>query len=179
MGRKSTVKRLDPRIRQAVDRLIREDKATIDQIVERLDDMLGEQAPSRSAVGRYVKNTREQMKRYREAQELAKVWVGKLEEEPGGDVGRLLSEMLRTVAFQQLAGAGDEGAEISTKEVAMLAGALRDLNTADKVAMDRELRIRQEVARQAADKATEVAKRGGLSAEMVNDLRRELLGIAK
>ena len=30
-----------------------------------------------------------------------------------------------------------------------------------------------------SDKATEIAKRGGLSAEMVNDLRRELLGIAK
>ncbi|MCC5811192.1 MAG: DUF3486 family protein [Ectothiorhodospiraceae bacterium] len=179
MGRKSTVKQLDPRIRQAVDRLVREDKATIDQIVEKLEEMLGEAAPSRSAVGRYVKNTREQMKRYREAQELAKVWVGKLEEEPGGDVGRLLSEMLRTVAFQQLAGAGDEGAEVSTKEVAMLAGALRDLNAADKLSLERELKIRQEVAKQAADKAAEVAKRGGLSKSVVDDLRRELLGIAK
>ena len=150
MGRKSTVRQLDDRIRQAVDRLIREDKATIDQIVDRLEDMLGQDAPSRSAVGRYVKGTREQMKRYREAQELATVWVGKLEEEPGGDVGRLLSEMLRTVAFQQLAGAGDGGAEVSTKEVALLAGALRDLNTADKMSLDRELKIRQLVAKQAA-----------------------------
>ena len=32
--------------------------------------------------------------------------------------------------------------------------------------------------REAADKAAEVAKRGGLSADVVNDLRRELLGIA-
>jgi len=39
--------------------------------------------------------------------------------------------------------------------------------------------VRREVAQEAADKAAEVAKRGGLSAEMVNDLRRELLGIAK
>lgn len=179
MGRASTVRKLDKRVREAVDRLIREGRATIDDIVERLEDMLGEDAPSRSAVGRYVKNTREQMKRYREAQELAKVWVGRLEEEPGGDVGRLLSEMLRTVAFQQLAGAGDGGAEVSTKEVAMLAGALRDLNSADKMSLDRELKIRQEVVKKAAAKAAEVAKRGGLSKAVVDDLRRELLGIAK
>ncbi|MEX0745307.1 MAG: DUF3486 family protein [Phycisphaeraceae bacterium] len=179
MARRSTVKRLDPRIREAVDKLIREDRATIDQIVDRLEGLVGEEAPSRSAVGRYVKNTREQMRRYQEAQELAKVWVGRLEEEPGGDVARLLSEMLRTVAFQQLASAGDEGAEITTKEVAMLAGAMRDLNTADKLGLERELRVRQEVAKQAAEKATEVAKRGGMSKEAVADLRREILGVAK
>lgn len=179
MGRKSTVKRLDPRIREKVDRLIREDRATIDQIVGRLDDMLGEGAPSRSAVGRYVKSAREQMHRYREAQELAKVWVGKLEEDPQGDVGRLLSEMLRTVAFQQLSLAGDEGAKITTKDIMFLAGAIKDLANADKVSIERELRVRQEVARKAAAKAAEVAKRGGLSRDVVDDLRREILGVAK
>jgi hypothetical protein len=178
MAGRSRIKRMDKRVREAVDRLIREDHATIDEIVEKLQSMVGEDAPSRSAVGVYVKNTRLQMQRYREAQELAKVWVGRLEEDQSSDVGRLLSEMLRTVAFHQLASAGDEGAEVSTKEVRMLAAALRDLNTADKVAMERELKIRQEVAKQAADKAAEVAKRGGLSKDVVDELRRELLGIA-
>jgi len=179
MARRSSVAKLDPRIRESVDRAIRDGRATIDQIVEKLDTMMGDDAPSRSAVGRYVKSARKQMERYREAQELAKVWVGKLEEDPDGDVGRLLSEMLRTVAFQQLANAGDEDAEISTKDIMFLAGAIKDLASADKVSMERELRIRSEMAKKAADKATEIAKRGGLSAEMVNDLRRELLGIAK
>jgi hypothetical protein len=179
MGQKSTVKKLDPRIREAVDKLVRDGRATIDQIVDKLEGMLGEEAPSRSAVGRYVKSAREQMKRYREAQELAKVWVGKLEEDPHGDVGRLLSEMLRTVAFQQLASAGDEGAQIDTKDIMFLAGAIKDLANADKVSLDRELRIRTEVAKKAAEKAAEVAKRGGLSKDMVDNLRRELLGIAK
>lgn len=178
MGRKSTVKQLPDQVRTLVDRLVREDRATIDQIVGKLEELLGNDAPSRSSVGRYVKHTREQMQRYREAQELAKVWVGKLEEEPEGDVGRLLSEMLRTVAFQQLAAAGDEGAQIKTKEISMLAGAMRDLASADKITMDRELRIRQEVAKQAADVADKAAKRHGLTGDAAAEIRREILGVA-
>ena len=81
MARRSSVAKLDPRIRESVDRAIRENRATIDDIVDKLDGIMGEDAPSRSAVGRYVKGAREQMQRYREAQEMAKVWVGKLEDD--------------------------------------------------------------------------------------------------
>lgn len=177
MPRRSRVEQLDPRIREQVDRLVRAGR-TIDEITGHLEQLAGEAAPSRSSVGRYVRNTREQMARYREAQELAKVWVGRIEEEPEGDVGRLLSEMLRTVAFQQLAASGDEGAELNTKEVAMLAGAIRDLSNADKTRADMALRIRKEVAKEAADAAARVATKGGLSGEAVQEIRREILGVA-
>ena len=65
MPRRSAIKRLDPRIREAVDKLVRDGRATIDDIVDRLEGMLGEHAPSRSSVGRYVKSTREKMARFR------------------------------------------------------------------------------------------------------------------
>lgn len=177
MARQSSIRRLDPRIRTVLDRLVREDRATIDEITTHLEQLLGDDAPSRSAVGRYVKNAKEQMEQFRQAQEIAKVWVGKLEEDPQGDVGRLLSEMLRTLAFQQLANMGGE-AEINTKELAMLAGAIRDLANADKTATDRALRVRKEIATEAANKAAAVARKRGLDAGTVQELRRELLGIA-
>ena len=154
MPRRSAIKRLDPRVRETVDKLIRDGRATIDDIVERLESMIGEDAPSRSSVGRYVHSAREKMARYKEAQELAKVWVGTLEEDPDSDVGRLLSEMLRTVAFQQLSTMGDDGAKVGTKDIMFLAGAIRDLASADKIAADREIAIRREVAKKAADEAT-------------------------
>ncbi|WIX31238.1 DUF3486 family protein [Salinicola sp. JS01] len=175
MARRSSVTKLDPRIRESVDRAIREGRATIDDIVDQLDGIMGEDAPSRSAVGRYVKGAREQMQRYREAQEMAKVWVGKLEDDPNSDIGRLLSEMLRTVAFQQLATAGDEDAEVSTKDVAFLAGALKDLASADKVSMERELKIRSEVAKAAAARAEKAARRQGISNEGVASLRAAIM----
>lgn len=179
MPRRSRIEQLDPRIREQVDRLVRAGR-TIDEITEHLARLAGEEAPSRSAVGRYVRSAREQMRRYREAQEVAKVWVGRLEEDPEGDVGRLLSEMLRTVAFQTIGVMSErDGAEIGPDEIMLLARAIKDLASADKVAMERELKIRQEVARQAADAATKIAKRGGLSADAVQEIRREILGVAK
>ncbi|HLT43786.1 MAG TPA: phage protein Gp27 family protein, partial [Luteimonas sp.] len=98
--------------------------------------------------------------------------------DPEGDVGRLLSEMLRTVAWQTIGSMGETDA-VAPNEIMLLARAIKDLAAADKVAMERELKIRQEVARQAADAATKIAKRGGLSADAVQEIRREILGVAK
>jgi hypothetical protein len=179
MTRKSTVQAMSDEARQELDRMVRDGRATIDQIRDRLAELEGENAPSRSAVGRYVQSAKQQMQRYREAQEVAKVWVGKLEEEPDGDVGRLLSEMLRTVAFNTLSQLGEGEAEAQAKDIKSLAQAIKDLATADKTSAERELRIRREVAEQAAEKAGEVARRGGLSRDAVQEMRREILGVAE
>lgn len=171
MPKPSSITQLDPRIREAVDRAIREG-STIDDVVALIDDMGGD--ASRSAVGRYKKNAEEQMEQYREAQEVAKVWIGKLEEDPESDVGRLLSEMLRTVAFQAM-GRMDE--KTKPGDIMFLAKAMKELASADKISTDRELKIRQEVAKKAADKAEDVGRQMGLTADQSAGLKKELLGI--
>lgn len=172
MGKPSSIKRLDPRIREAVDAAIREGRASIGDIVDLIKNLGGE--VSRSAVGRYKQAAEAQMQRYREAQEVAKVWIGKLQADPEGDVGRLLAEMLRTTAFQTL---GDMDAA-TPGDVMFLAKALKDLASADKMTAERIIKVRQEMAKEAADKATAVAKAKGLSKETVEELRREILGVA-
>ena len=176
MGRKSSIKKLDPRIRDAVDGAIRDGRATIDDLVELIEQHGGE--ASRSAVGRYVKNANQQMEKFRQAKEISKVWVGKIEEDPDGDMGRMLSEMLRTVAWQTI-GNFDENEEGATAgELMFIAKAIKELASADKLSADRQLKIRQEVAKQAAavvDKATE---KRGLTKETRDEIRREILGIA-
>ena len=107
---------------------------------------------SRSSVGRHVAATREKMERYNQAREMARAWGAHMKEQPDGDVGRLLSEMLRTVAWQQI-GTMDTDAGVDSSEIMVLARALKDLASADKLAMERELRIRKEVALLAADAA--------------------------
>jgi hypothetical protein len=176
MGRKSSIKDLDPRIREAVDAAIREDRATIDELVELIEQHGGE--ASRSAVGRYVKNAKEQMEKFRQAKEIAKVWVGKIDEDPDGDVGRLLSEMLRTVAFQTISDfdEGEEGA--SAGELMFIAKAIKELAQADKLSADRELKIRQEVAKKAAAVVDKATATRGLTEETRDEIRREILGIA-
>ncbi|MDH4122386.1 MAG: DUF3486 family protein [Deltaproteobacteria bacterium] len=171
MGRKSTLKTLPKEIRRAVDEALREGK-TIDDIVGLIRQ--NGQAVSRSAVGRYAKVANEQMARYKEAQEIAKVWVTKLEKEEG-DVGRLLAEMLRVVVFDIIAAVNGEGKTIKPHEVMALAKAMRDLSTADKTLVDKLSAIKKNLALAADDVAIK-ARKEGLSEETVKEIRERVLG---
>jgi hypothetical protein len=177
MPRRSSIEQLEPRIREAVDQAVR-GGATIDEIVARIGALGGD--VSRSAAGRYVRRARLQLERYREAQEVARMWVGRLEEEPQGDVGRLLSEMLRTVAFRTLADMDDDGGDAAdASQIMLLARAIKDLASADKTAADRELRIRKEIATKAAEAAVKTAADKGLGAETIAAIRAAVLGVQR
>ena len=176
MARRSAIGKLPNKVRDKVHRLIR-DGVTIDAIVENLDGLGAE--VSRSAVGRYKQKYEERLKHYREALEVAAVWVRKLGEEPQGDVGLLLAEMLKTVAFQTLANMTDDEAEkADPKAIMMLAKSIKDLEGAAKISAERELKVRKAVAAEAANKAAEVGKKAGLTAETIETFRRQILGIA-
>ena len=122
-GGKSSVLRLAPDVREAVDRAIREERATLDEIVAMVNELGG--TVSRSAVGRYSHKARVRLEQFSEAREIAEVWVGRLEEDPAGDVGRLVTEMLRTVAFQQVGAMGDSEEPLKVSETMMLARAIQ------------------------------------------------------
>ena len=172
MGRKSTIKQLDKRVREAVDAAVREDRATIDEIVALVQELGGE--ASRSAVGRYVKRTKDAMQHFRQAQALAKTWAEKIPE--NGDVAALSRQLLSTAAFRAAADLQD-GEKVEGKEVMLMARALKDIAAAAKTDAEARAKIRAEVAEQAAaavDKAT--AKRG-LTQETRDEIRREILGI--
>lgn len=173
-SRPSSLNQLDPRVKEAVDAAVREGRLTIDQIVRLIVDQ-GEEA-SRSAVGRYVKNARERMEDYRQAQQIAAVWVDKLGKEPEGDIGRMLLEMLRVVAFKSI---GDiESA--SPEDLMFLGKALKDIAGADKLVVDREINLRKLIQAQAEKVAADVAKtakKAGMTAEMVELIRSQILGI--
>jgi len=175
-GNKSTITKLDLRIKTEVDRAVREGRASIDDIVALIRDMGGD--ASRSAVGRYVKNQSEQLKKYREAQEVAKVWVDKLGKEPDGDVGRLIIEMLRVVSFQTLSNMDEAGPE----DLMFLGNAIKSIAQADKLVVDKEVNIRKLIADQAQAVAADVvktARKAGVSAETIEIFRSQILGIGE
>jgi hypothetical protein len=182
MPRRSSIVRLDPRVREAVDRLVREDRATIDQIVAAIEDLGAD--VSRSSVGRYVKGAREQLEKYRRAQEVAKVWIARMGEEPDGDVGRLLAEMLRTVAFQTISSlddASEEGAP-SPGDIFFLAKSIRELAAADKTTADRELKVRDAVRKETERKLAGLEKqagkgKAGLDMATLKRVREEVYGL--
>lgn len=182
MGRKSTVGALPKELVEACNGLIR-DGRTIDDILTALRE-LG--APvSRSAVGRYVKSARESMEKYRQAQEVAKVWVDKLEAEPSGDVARLLPEMLRTVAFQTLSTMGEADKPAKAMDVMLLAKALRDIAGTQKTNIDTELQLRKlraetkAKADAAAAAVEQMTRQAGMSEELVTTIRARILGVGE
>lgn len=175
-SRPSSINDLDPRVKEAVDAAVRENRLTIDEIVQLIKDH-GEDA-SRSAVGRYVKNARERMEDYRQAQQIATVWVDKLGKEPEGDVGRLLLEMMRVVAFKTI---GDMDTA-SPEDLMFLGKALKDIAGADKLVVDREINVRKLIAARAekvAEEITREAKKMGASEEVIQTWREKVLGVTK
>jgi len=176
MGRKSTVAFLDAGIVDEVNRLVRGGK-TIDDILNALRELGAE--VSRSAVGRYVQSARESMEKYKQAQEVAKVWVDKLETEPQGDVARLLPEMLRAVAFSTISQLGESEEGANSQELMFLAKALKDLSGATKGNLDIELKLREVRARAkaAAEEVGKIGKKSGWSEETIQTLKAKFLGI--
>jgi predicted transcriptional regulator len=176
MGRRSTVAALPKELVDACNGLIREGH-TIDDILAALQG-LGAQV-SRSAVGRYVKGTRQTLEKYREAQEVAKVWVDKLEAEPNGDVARLLPEMLRTVAFQVLTSMGEAEQPAKAMDVMLLAKAIRDVAGTAKTHLETEKQLRAmraELKAAARDVETQ-ARQAGLSDDTVTQIKQRILGV--
>jgi hypothetical protein len=169
---------LDPRLKQAADDAIRRG-STIDEIVEVLQGVGGD--VSRSAVGRYAYKTRATMAKLQEAREVAKVWADKFGAEPEGDVGQLVGQVLHAVAFsqaQQMAEAEADSEGHGPREVMFLAGALKNIASANKLSAERILRVRKETAAKAADEVDKVGKQRGLSAEAVAEIKAKILGVA-
>ncbi len=174
MPKRSKISYLDKGLRDQVDALVRQGR-TIEDIVGHLKEWGAE--VSRSSVGRYKKKYEDSLARYREAQEVAAVWVAKLGEDPNGDVGRLIAEMLKTVAFQTLAEMGDTEAAAKPQDIMRLAKAIKDLEGAGKLSLERELKIRKEMQGKMAKQAETVAQEMGLTAERAAELRKKLAGV--
>lgn len=172
MGRKSSIKQLDPRVKEAVDKAIREDRATIDELVDLIEAHGG--AASRSAVGRYVKRTRDAMVHFRQAQALAQTWAEKIPE--NGDVAALSRQLLSTAAFRAAADLQD-GEKVEGKEVMLMARALKDIASAAKTDAEARARIRAEMAAELAERVEETAQGQAMTPAAIKALIKEAYGV--
>lgn len=183
MGRRSSISQLPRELVDLCHRLIREG-ATIHQITDKLNELDAD--VSKSAVGRYVKNAHEQMQRYRDAQEVAGMWVEQIGENPKGDVGALCGQLLTGIAhstldqisMQQIQ-AEKEGKPRPMKamDLMLLAKALESMESTTKRNLERRERIERQALERQAKAAEKVARKQGMSAEQWAQIRAEFLGI--
>ncbi|EKY3318488.1 TPA: DUF3486 family protein [Vibrio cholerae] len=188
-NRKSKVELLPEEIRNTLNVFIRsgnmQQKDILEAVNQMIDDAgLGDDAKlSRTGFNRYAKRMEEMGQRLRQSREVAEVWVSKLGEAPTSDVGKLLQEFVRTMAFETSmkmmeAAEGEEGEVISPKALGQLALVVQRIETAAMTSMKREKEIRAAFAAEAAEAAEKIVKQAGISADTATDIKNQILGIA-
>ena len=114
----------------------------------------------------------------RASREMAEIWAAKLGSAPTSDVGKLLLEFVKTLAFETSISLAETGKTVEPKALGQLALVAQRLEAAAMTSHKREQEIRKAFAEEAADTAEKITKQAGLSAETAADIRRQILGIA-
>ena len=173
---RSSVARLPPKLREAVDAAIA-DGATIDEITARIRAEGG--ACSRSAVGRYTKNVRDLIRQQEETDRGIEMWVRALGERAEGRAGLILIETLRSLTLAALADLSGREEPVSTAELARLALVLKRIEGTDKLRLEREQAAAKAAAKAApgaGQAAGQAPVRKGLSPEAVAAIREAVEG---
>lgn len=188
-SRKSKVNLLPQVIRDQLHAFIRSGDMHQTDIREAINQMIEEAGLpedaklSRTGLNRYAQKFEGVGERIRQSREVAEVWISKLGQAPTSDVGKLLQEFVRTMAFETSMKLMDEAAEdgaepISPKALGQLALVVQRIEAASMSSLKVEKEIRSAFAVEAANTAEKVAKTAGLTKEAVELLKREILGIA-
>jgi len=153
MGRKSSVKTLQPEIEEEINRLLRDGRFTLNEILNHLKT-LGVEGVSRSALGRHKKKMDTLLERLRQGREMAEIITEKFGPEAvEGRQGRALVQMIQTLAGNYMLNRLDDPEqEIEASELVALARAAKDAAQASKTSQDYELKIREAMAKEAQAK---------------------------
>ena len=179
-GRLSSIDRLPEDVRVQVNAALRERRQTQVEILDEVNAELvsrGEAPISKSALGRYAVAVEKKMAQMREAREAANAMVGGLDEIKGTDLGRTITEMIKTLAFSKIMKDGEDNQELDVDTLNKLALLAQRIERASKMSHDREQAIRSKALEAAASAVDETAAQGGLSDEAADMIRRQILGV--
>lgn len=186
MPRPSSIDQLPANVRDALNGWLRDPATTQLEAVDRANMLLEElgitERLSKSAVNRYAVRMDAVGLKLRQSREIAQMWIDRLGAQPQGQMGHLINEMLRNLAFDLVLKIQDSpldeesmpGVIDMVKELALTATRLEKASSEN---VKREKLIREDAKREAAEVAEKVAKQGGLSADSVQQLRRAILGV--
>ena len=125
MGRKSSITKLDPEARKHLEKLLREDRLTLDELLAEMQGRFPSVQVSRSGVHRYKTGFGEMMGRMLEIETAAGALVDELGDGVGDKAGALLAQAVTTLATNAALNAHGSDKELSIKDVGELARAAR------------------------------------------------------
>lgn len=180
MARASTIEQLPADILEQLQDLLRDPRVTQLQATAEINAILqqqGEAPVSKSAVNRYSLKMEEVGAKLQQSREMANMWIGKLGAAPQGQVGKLINEIIRTMAFDTAMHMSEDDEPVPPKMLAQLALAVQRLESAANMNEEREKQIRKEMALEAAEAAEESMRGQGMSREAVDTIKKQILGL--
>ncbi|MDG4811671.1 DUF3486 family protein [Hydrogenovibrio sp. 3SP14C1] len=181
MARPSSVEQMPPEILEKLQTLLRDPRVNQLEATAKINDVLaslGHETVSKSAVNRYAQKMAQVGKRLQESRDMAQMWIGKLGSAPQGEVGKLLNETIRTLAFETtMKMAEDEEEPVSPKVLAQLSLAVQRLEASATVNLKRDEEIRKQANEEAAEQVGQAAKELGLTEEGAKAIKNRILGI--
>jgi hypothetical protein len=181
MGRKSSIDRLPTEVRSHIERRLRENRLTLDELIQDLQQSFpSAKLPSRSALGRKRQGFEEMAKSLREIDAAATALVAELGEDFDDRSGALLAQAVTTLASNAAFGALQSG-EAEIKDVLDLARAAKSVQETRSLS----LKERQSVAKEARErliaeqreKLDELGKAGAIDQATLNKVIKAAYGL--
>lgn len=182
-GRRSKVDLLPQEIKEALNQMLRdgrlEQQEILDIVNQKIESagMTEEVKLSKSGLNRYASRMESIGARIRQMREVSEVWVAKLGSEPTSDTGKLLQEVVRTMAAETSFAMSESGEPIEPKALNQLAMVAQRIEQAAMTSHKVEKEIRKAFAEEAANAVDQVGKSQGLTAAGVAEIKRQILGI--
>jgi hypothetical protein len=133
---------------------------------------------SRSAFNRTALAIATHGRRLAETRDIAAILAPKLDQAGDNSVTLMLAETIKTLMFEMLSSAGELKADGDTAEMLMMtARALTAAEQAKKISSDSKRKIEAEFKATASKAVDAVAQSQGLSAETVEKIKKDILGI--
>ncbi len=181
MGRKSNISRLPPEVKAHLERKLREDQLTLNELLQDLRATFPAQhaLPSRTGLHRYQLGFSELAGRMKEIETAAAALVGELGEGVGDKAGALLAQAVTTLATNAALKAHEQD-DISIKEVTDLARAARAAMQARTMSLKErehiEAHARKRMLEEQSKKLDAMGNKGGVTEDTKKAIR-EALGI--
>ncbi|EGT3609596.1 DUF3486 family protein [Morganella morganii] len=183
-GRPSKIDLLPEAIRDQLHTLLRDKRHTQEDIRAAVNELIDENGLpddlkiSRTGLNRYASRMETLGAKIREGREIADVWVSRLGDAPTSDVGKLLQEFVKSLAFETTMSLSETDKVVEPKALAQLALVAARIEQAAMMSTKREKEIRAAFAAEAAEQAESMVKQAGLTEEAAANIKRQILGIA-
>ncbi|TCJ95948.1 uncharacterized protein DUF3486 [Volucribacter psittacicida] len=180
-GRASKIDLLPPNIKTQLAMMLRDKQFSQSEILAEINDLIRDcglpdsALLSKTGLNRYANRMEQMASKIRNAREVAEIWTKQFGEAPQSDIGKLLMEMVKNIAFETSIGMSENGTD--AKDLALLASAVQRLEQAESLSFKREQAIRQETIKRAAEAVENAGKQMGANMDDVAKMVKAVYGI--